>query len=203
MNKLALKRYYHLIKYSYRFPRDIFFCLIKFKKWDTSWRFYRLPIIQIHKKASVEIGANFVACSSPYYNSIGVIQKVTIKALTPKSILKIGSNVGVSGATISCCLEIKIGDNVLIGSGALISDSDAHAINYIYRDDPTKTQCKAISIESDVFIGARSIILKGVTLGMGAVVGAGSVVTNNVEPFSIVVGNPAKKVGDVREERYL
>lgn len=203
MNKSALKKYYHLLKYSYRFPRDIIFCLLKFKKWDISWRFYRLPIIQIHKKASIEIGEKFVACSSPYYNSIGVIQKVTIKALTPESILKIGSNVGVSGATISCCLEIKIGDNVLIGSGTLISDSDAHAINFNNRNDPTKTGCKAIYIESDVFIGARSVILKGVTIGWGAVVGAGSVVTRNVEPFSIVAGNPAKRVGDVREERYL
>ena len=202
MNKSELKKYYHLIKYSYRFPRDIIFCLLKFKKWDASWRFYRLPIIQIHKKANVEIGTEFVACSSPYYNSIGVIQKVIIKALNPKAILKIGSNVGASGATISCSLKILIGNNVLIGSGALISDSDAHSINPKFRNNSSKTQSRPIIIEDDVFIGARSIILKGVSIGTGAVVGAGSVVTRDVDAYSIVAGNPAKKVGDVREERY-
>jgi acetyltransferase-like isoleucine patch superfamily enzyme len=202
MNKTKLKKYYHLIKYSYRFPRDIVFCMLKLRKWDSSWRFYRLPIVQVHKKASVRIGKKFVACSSPYHNSIGVIQKVTIKALSPKSILSIGSNVGVSGATISCSSRINIGDNVLIGSGVLISDSDAHAINPRYRNDSSKTISKPIIIENDVFIGARSIILKGVIIGEGAVIGAGSVISRSVEAFSIVAGNPAKKIGDVRDERY-
>jgi acetyltransferase-like isoleucine patch superfamily enzyme len=202
MNKKDLKKYYHLIKYSYRFPRDFIFSNLKFKKWDWSWRFFGLPVVQIHRTASVEIGKSFVACSSPYYNSIGVIQKVTIKALDPKSRLKIGNNVGVSGATISCSLNIQIGNNVLIGSGALISDTDAHSVNPKHRNDPSKIQRKPIIIEDDVFIGARSIIVKGVTVGKGAVVGIGSIVTRNVEEYSIVAGNPAKKIGDVRDERY-
>lgn len=49
-------------------------------------------------------------------------------------------------------------------------------------------------IESDVWIGSRSIVLGGVTVGVGAVIGAGSVVTKNVPPYAIVVGNPAKVI---------
>lgn len=54
-----------------------------------------------------------------------------------------------------------------------------------------------INIEDDVWVGAGAIILGGVTIGKGAVVGAGSVVTKNVEPYTIVAGNPARKIKDV------
>jgi acetyltransferase-like isoleucine patch superfamily enzyme len=57
---------------------------------------------------------------------------------------------------------------------------------------------RPIVIEDDVFIGARAIILKGVTIGKGCVVGAGAVVAKSVPPYSVVVGNPAKVVGDSR-----
>lgn len=51
-----------------------------------------------------------------------------------------------------------------------------------------------IKIEDDVWIGAGSIILTGVTIGKGSIVGAGSIVTKSVEPYSIVAGNPAKLI---------
>ena len=60
-----------------------------------------------------------------------------------------------------------------------------------------------ILIEDDAFIGARSIILKGVTIGKGSIIGAGAVVTRNVPEYSIVAGNPAKVIGDVRNEKYI
>jgi acetyltransferase-like isoleucine patch superfamily enzyme len=55
-----------------------------------------------------------------------------------------------------------------------------------------------VQIESDVFIGARAIILKGAVLRQGAVVGAGAVVTGTVERYSIVAGNPARVVGSAK-----
>jgi acetyltransferase-like isoleucine patch superfamily enzyme len=54
-------------------------------------------------------------------------------------------------------------------------------------------------IGDDVFIGARSIVLKGVHIDNGAIVGAGAVVTKNVPAYAIVAGNPARVVGDVRK----
>ena len=115
----------------------------------------------------------------------------------PRGTLRIGDNVGISGTTISCSEAITIGNNVLIGSGCLITDTDGHPI------DPEKRHAanyydsvvnSPVVIGDDVFIGARSIILKGVTIGQGAIVGAGSVVTKDVPPRAIVAGNPAKVV---------
>lgn len=188
--------------YAWRWPIDIFYCLLVLGRWNSSWRFYGLPLIQKHRRAIVKIGDKLTACSSPRFNSLGVFQKVIIKALDPNSRLVIGKNLGISGAVISCSLYIKIGDNVLIGSGVAITDSDAHPINPLLRDDASQISKRAVIIEDDVFIGARAIVLKGVTIGKGAVVGAGSVVSTNVPAFAIVVGNPAKVVGDVRDPKY-
>ncbi len=186
------KKTIRLILYSPLFLRDILFCLLILKTWDPTWRFRRLPIIQKHRKANIHIGKNLTACSSPKHNSIGVFQKVTIKALSPASIIIIGNNAGISGCTISG-KNIKIGDNVLIGSGVLITDSDAHPIHPDLRHDSRYIKTAPITIEDDVFIGARSIILKGVTIGRGSVIGAGSVVSKNIPPMTVAAGNPARK----------
>ena len=53
---------------------------------------------------------------------------------------------------------------------------------------------------NDVFIGTRAIILKGVTIGAGAIVGAGAVVAKDVPPYSVVVGNPARIIKELRTE---
>ena len=55
-----------------------------------------------------------------------------------------------------------------------------------------------VIIEDKVWIGTRSIILKGVTVGEGAIVGAGSVVTKDVQPWTVVAGNPAQKIKELR-----
>ncbi len=171
--------------------RDSIYCFVKLGYWDVSWRFLGLPLIQKHRTSHVIIGKKLKACSKAKFNTIGVYQKVIIKAVVPNSIIKIGRNLGVSGATISG-KSITIGNNVLIGSGALISDTDAHPIHYLQRDDDSYIESKPIVIEDDVFIGARAIVLKGVTIGKGSVVGAGSVVTSNIPEMSIAAGNPAR-----------
>jgi acetyltransferase-like isoleucine patch superfamily enzyme len=74
----------------------------------------------------------------------------------------------------------------------LITDNDAHPLHVDERHIPGATLLAPVFIEAGVFVGARSIILKGVTLGEGCVVGAGSVVSKNVPPYTIVAGNPAQ-----------
>ena len=101
--------------------------------------------------------------------------------------LELGSGYCNAGTQIRCTHSIKIGDRVAIARDVYIMDSDSHQIN-----DPAHTPDQAICIGNDVWIGARAIILKGVTIGDGAIIAAGAVVNKNVPAHSIVAGVPAK-----------
>lgn len=92
---------------------------------------------------------------------------------------------------------ITIGNHVDIASEVMIWTSQ-HDI----RDPKFGAVEKPVAIDDYVFIGPRSIILPGITIGRGAVIAAGAVVTKNVEPLSIVAGVPAKEIGK-REEAQL
>ena len=125
-------------------------------------------------------------------NSLGVFQPVILKVVRPTARLDFGDDVGISGASISASESITIGHRVLIGSGALITDSDAHPLNPSEREDHSNTAVAPVVIEDDVFIGARSIILKGVTIGRGSVIGAGSVVSKDIPANVVAAGNPCR-----------
>ena len=106
-------------------------------------------------------------------------------------------------------LNIVIGDRVLISHDVNIFDSLTHPINAKKRHEQFKQivsyghpkeidlQESQVLIKDDVWIGSMSIILKGVTIGEGAIVGAGSVVTKDVPPSTIVAGNPARIIREI------
>jgi acetyltransferase-like isoleucine patch superfamily enzyme len=120
-----------------------------------------------------------------------------------------------NGSSVSALEKVTIGNYVGIASGTSITDNNTHALgaeNWIRHrikvapggsgysglgngwelsDSAPVTICDA------VWIGSGCRILKGVTIGEGAVVASGSVVTKDVEPYSIVAGNPAKKVKQI------
>ena len=145
---------------------------------------------------TLQIGSDFKCNNKVKSNSIGLIQPCVFNISTPGSRIIIGDNVGISGSTICATESVSIGDNVLIGSGCLISDSDAHPLDWRDRKENRNdnTLHSPVHIGNDVFIGARCIILKGVTIGDRAIIGAGSVVACDVPPDSMVAGNPAKVV---------
>ena len=90
---------------------------------------------------------------------------------------------------------LTIGNNVKIGGGVLLIDTDCHPVDYLVRRTSNEGTCYApIVIEDDVWIGAQSIILKGVTIGARSIIGAGSVVTNSIPADCIAAGNPCKVV---------
>ena len=104
-----------------------------------------------------------------------------------KSELRLGNDVFLNnGVQLSCSKKIQIGNHVDIADDCLIIDNDFHSVGSV------DAKSSPIIIEDDVWIASRSIILKGVTIGKGSVIGAGSIVTKSVPPFSFVVGNPAK-----------
>ena len=113
-------------------------------------------------------------------------------------------------------LKIWIGNRVLIGPNVCIFDTDIHPldsndrhrqfVDIITVGQPSwvNLRDKEVIIEDDVWIGTNAIICSGVTIGQGAVVAAGSVVTKDVEPYSVVAGIPARKVSErTRDLRYF
>lgn len=174
------------------------------KTWNIRGRIYvnqascllRLKHSEI-KKGVLVIGDHFSCNNKLTSNSVGIFQPCFFNISASGSKIVIGDNVGISGSTINATTSITIGDNTIIGSGCLITDTDSHPIKAADRlrpNWPTLTKSKPIVIGKNVFIGARSIVMKGVTIGDGAVVGAGSVVTKDVPANAIVAGNPAKIV---------
>lgn len=101
--------------------------------------------------------------------------------------LKLGSGFINNNSKISCFQKIIIGHDVKISEDVMIRDSDNHAI---LQDGYKKTA--PIHIGDHVWIGARATILKGVTIGNGAIIAAGAVVTQDVPPSALVGGVPAK-----------
>jgi acetyltransferase-like isoleucine patch superfamily enzyme len=105
--------------------------------------------------------------------------------------------------------ELTIGDRVLIAHNTSIFDSNTHPVNAAKRHQqfvdiittghPTDIDLneEPVTIEDDVWIGCNCVVLKGVTIGRGAVVGAGSVVTKSVPPYVVVAGNPARIVREL------
>lgn len=122
---------------------------------------------------------------------------------TSQSTIDIGNNVFIGGKTIIDCLgSIKIEDDVLVSYECILADHDSHSIKSGERVEDTKEFSEnsynwnkipnsTITIKRKAWIGMRSIILKGVTVGEGSIVAAGSVVTKDVPDYTLVAGNPA------------
>ncbi len=103
--------------------------------------------------------------------------------------VSIGDGTHFSGdSRVICACEVSIGDDCAIAWDVLIMDADFHWL------EGAENQDAPVSIGSHVWIGAGAHILKGVTVGDGAVVGAGSLVSRDVPPACLAVGNPARVV---------
>ena len=106
--------------------------------------------------------------------------------LYEESKLIIGNNTFInSNSSIRCKKNIVIGNNCAIAHGVSIMDSNYHKINGKIKEEP-------VIIEDNVWIGANSVILSGVTIGKGSIIAAGTIVNKDVPPHSMVAGNPGK-----------
>lgn len=122
----------------------------------------------------------------------------------PDGFLEVGDDSILIGAGFMCANHIKIGARVLVSYNVTIADSDFHPIqpelrrldaiaNAPHGDRSTRPPFTSLPvvIEDEVWIGIGAIILKGVTIGRGARVGAGSVITHDIPPGAEASGNPA------------
>jgi len=170
------------------------FCLVLAGvKIGSTPKFYGSPVFLRARNSRINIGDNFENRNLHWSNPLGISRPTVFCTWRPGARLTIGDNVGISGGSIVASHSIEIGDNTLIGADCLIIDTDFHPLNPFNRRYSTQNVSDApVSIGRNVFIGMRSIILKGVTIGDNAVIGAGSVVASNVPPSAIVAGNPAR-----------
>lgn len=142
----------------------------------------------IYDPRSITIGKNF---------SHGLGCKIYCQDPEEGSQLSIGDRVSLNdNVTINADHGgvISVGNNVLMGPGVIIRATNH---NYMSRDNLIREQghtASEIKIEDDVWLGASVIVLPGVTIGQGAVIGAGSVVSKSIESYALAVGIPAKVI---------
>jgi acetyltransferase-like isoleucine patch superfamily enzyme len=153
----------------------------------------------LKKKESIQIG--------PHTVSRGECQ-----VFYPSGRIRIGAYCYLGDhSRIWSAVGITVGNHVLVSHGVNIHDHDAHPVSATERHRQAKeifSGCATnmdgvgmapIVIEDDVWIGFNAIILKGVKIGRGAIIGAAAVITKDVPPYAIMVGNPARQVGTARE----
>lgn len=122
--------------------------------------------------------------------------------------LSLGDRSFVGRSRLAVAAHVEIGSDVLIAWGCTIVDHDSHALSFADRKqdvanwylglkDWSRVEIKPVTIRDKAWIGLNVVILKGVTIGEGAVVAAASVVTKDVPPWTIVAGNPARVIREL------
>lgn len=151
-----------------------------------------IPTLRISPYSkSVTIGSNVIFNN---YNDVGWNSRSSLW-VKANAVLSIGNNSGMNGALIYASNEVIIGENVKIGGGSKIFDTNFHSLDYLERRTSNQgTISSPIIIDNDVFIGTGCTILKGVHIGERSIIAAGSVVTTNIPTGEIWGGNPAKYI---------
>ena len=183
--------------------RKIWILFNRFKFWNkgitfgANLRIANSIYIKLGTNTKVVIGNNFAFSSGGYYNPLSRNIHGAI-VLEKNATLTIGDSVGISSACLWIYESLTVGSRTKIGGDCIIIDSDAHSLNYMERrngpPDRPNAKSKGIIIGADVLVGTRCVILKGVTIGDRSIIGAGSVVTQNIPSDCIAAGNPAKVI---------
>lgn len=178
---------------------DKIFTMWRFKGNGVKYSTFRtggIPYVMVARGGQMSMGQNFAMNNGINHNPIGMPQPCTF-FVDKGCILKIGNNVGISQSALIAHANLTIGDNVKIGGGTCVYTSDFHSLDSQIRaskEDIKYRKCAAVVIKNNVFIGARCIILKGVTIGENSIIGAGSVVTKSIPANQIWAGNPARLI---------
>jgi acetyltransferase-like isoleucine patch superfamily enzyme len=146
------------------------------------------------RRGNIYFGKDVQITSSKWINPVGLSNATSLYVLKGATI-RIGNNVGISNSLLYARAGITIDDEVMIGGGCQILDSDFHSLDYRIRVstlDQANVTSKAIRIKRGAFIGAGCIILKGLEIGEQSIIAAGSVLSKSVPDFEIWGGNPAR-----------
>lgn len=140
--------------------------------------------------SKLNIGDNFYLSSGNGVNPIASNLQADVY-VEPGAALTIGNNVGMSSTRLWIHESVRIGNNVKIGGCVLITDTDAHPMDYVVRRSSNEgTKSAPVVIEDDVWVGAHCIV----TIGARSIIGAGSVVTNSIPVDCVAAGNPCRVI---------
>src|SRR5437879_1211925 len=131
----------------------------------TGGRYFGRPIIQRYRGSVIKVGPDVIMRSRRTSNVLGLAHPVMLTTLNRMARIELGRSVGVSGASLCAATTITIGDNVLIGADVLITDTDHHGLGVDGDRGFSSAASAPIFIGSGAFIGARALILKGVSIG--------------------------------------
>ncbi len=140
----------------------------------------------------------------------GSIVRCRIDFDSPRGEVLIGDRCYLGASQLVCHTGIRIGDDVIMSWGVTVVDHDSHALRWAEREHDVADWMRGVKrwnsvtvcpvrIGNKTWIGFGASILKGVTVGEGAVVGAKAVVTRDVPPYTVVAGNPARVVRRLKE----
>jgi len=162
--------------------------------------------VSLAARGTLRLGDRVTLSSLWTHNSLEARGPTILKTLAPGASITIGSDSGLTSVTISSNVRVTIGERVLVGAGVLITDSDHHPVDIVPWSARRRagmaepSDSHSVVIEDDVFVGARSIVLKGVTIGRGSVIGAGSVVVSSVPSGVVAAGNPCRVIRTLTQE---
>jgi len=157
--------------------------------------FHGRPLLSVAPGSEFVMEGENTLASATRANPLGNFQPCVLRTLAPGAVLRLGRGVAMSGSVVCAARSIEIGEGTILGSGAMIIDNDFHEPLGEFGWSPNAcSTARPVRIGRGCFIGARAIVLKGVTIGDRAVVGAGAVVSKDVPAGMLAIGNPARVV---------
>lgn len=161
-------------------------------------KLYGTPLVQRHRGSSITAGTGLVLRSWTGSNPLGG-RRCILATWSAEATIDLGEECKATGLVVVSESAVRIGDRVRLGAGCTIVDTDFHPVDPDNRSsDPRRGRSVPVTIGDDVFLGMGTIVLKGVEIGAGTVVSAGSLVAESLPPGVIARGNPAVVVRDVR-----
>lgn len=148
-------------------------------------RLWGKPVLRNHGRLIVHERVRLVSTVVPLELGVG-----------PQGVLEIGARTFINyGCSISATLEVRLGPNCNLGTYVIMMDNDFHRLEPERRNEWPESA--PIIIEENVWLGARVVVLRGVRIGAGSVIAAGSVVTRDIPPRVVAAGVPAKVIREL------
>ncbi|MFZ4786346.1 MAG: acyltransferase [Flavobacteriales bacterium] len=163
-------------------------------------RFNGKAILNIHPKATLEIGDHVVFNSDNFNYHVNMFSACKIMADRPGAVIRIGEKTRIHASCIHAFERIEIGKNVLIAANCQIIDGNGHDASFENVDDRINTtgSSKPVIIEDSVWLATGVVVLPGVRIGRGSIISANSVVNSDIPSMCVAAGNPATVIKQIQ-----